>query len=101
MREYTSSETAPILVPGALPDFGLVHPVAHEQRKQCRQSTNEEHWSPAPARENEEVADCGEEISRRISLLQKPGEHPALAGRRLLHGQRSTNSPLAAHPDSE
>ncbi len=74
----------------------------HEQREQRRQAADEEHRPPAPAREDEEVADAPRAGSRARSLpAGSPEKHAAPMRRHLLHRQRRADAPLAAHADAE
>ena len=46
-------------------------------------------------------AERGEQISRRVAFLQQPREDAASVLRRLLHRERRSDAPLAAHADAE
>ena len=86
---------------GALPDFRLLNSIAYKERKQRRQSANEEHRTPSPARKHEEVADRSEQVPGSVAFLQQTRQNAATTRRRFFHRQRRTDSPFAAHPDSE
>ena len=101
MGNNAAAEAGPVTVPRALPDFRLLHLEPDIQREQRREPADEEHRAPPPAREHEEVTERGEEIAGGVALLQQPREHAPPPGRHLLHHERRSDAPLAAHPDAE
>ena len=60
-----------------------------------------EHRPPAPAIEQKEKTQRGEQVAQRVALLQNAGDQAAKPRRNLLHRQRRAHAPLAAHADSE
>ena len=94
-------ELGPAPVPRPLPDLRLAHVGAHVEGEERRETADEEHRAPAEAGKDQEVAERGEQVARRVAFLEEPREDAPQPGGRLLHGERRTDAPLAAHPDAE
>ena len=101
MAEDAAADLTPALRFRLLPNLGFFHAKADEQSKQRRQATQEEQRTPSPTIEKAEIAKRGQQVTERVALLQQARQHAAQAWRNFLHGERSTDSPLAAHPDAE
>src|SRR2546427_12472533 len=57
--------------------------------------------SPAPMGEDEQVTEGGQQIPRRVTLLQQTRHHAAQSDRHLLHYQRRAHAPFRPHADPE
>src|SRR3954452_15142468 len=99
MLGETRAERAPTFRFRFLPNPRLFYSQANKQCEQRGQSSEEKQRPPTPFLEEKEVTAGGEDIACRVPLLKKSREQPPPLGRNLLHGQRSSNSPLAAHAD--
>lgn len=84
------------------PHLGFLHPVADDQADQSRDDGKTEQPAPRQAQpvHNQQAGQGGQQIAECVALLQQPGEEPAPADGHLLHRQRGTQPPLAAHPDA-
>ena len=84
------------------PNFGLLHPVSDDQTDQSRDDAQTEQPPPGQPQliHDQERRHCCEQIAERVALLQQTGEEPPPLDGNLLHRQRGTQTPLAAHADA-
>src|SRR6185437_5500575 len=79
VRNNGGPELAPVGGFRSLPGFGLFYFHANEEREKSGEPTEEEHRTPSPSLEQEEVAEGGEKISDRVALLEESGKQTAKA----------------------
>jgi hypothetical protein len=85
-----------------LPHLGLLHPVADDQADQGGDDAQAEQPSPRQPEpvDHHQRGDARQQVAERVPLLQQPREEPASLDGNLLHGERGTQPPLAAHADA-